>query len=118
MKRVLAALVLAAVVLVAACSSDDSGSNGTTNVTCDGANIGSNVDSCTIDFGVCSDEQSYVLSCGITTGLLICNCEIENVFQQSQTVEIVNTCDATLTQLELQRAWLDCGVNMSLGSGS
>ena len=109
------AAALAALALLAACGSDNSSTPAPQAVKCAGANITPGVNTCTIDFGTCDDSSSYVLACGVTGGaLLICNCQIDNVYEESQTVEIVNSCDASITQQELLRAWLDCGVNMSL----
>ncbi|HTR54861.1 MAG TPA: hypothetical protein VMJ10_29435 [Kofleriaceae bacterium] len=108
--------LLVIAVVAGACSDSTSGAS-LPAVTCDGANISTQAGNCTIDFGVCSDEKSYLLACTIGNAGLSCTCEIENV---SSTTDFVNlagaTCDATLMEPELVQAWLDCGIRMTLSS--
>jgi hypothetical protein len=113
-------LALAIAGATTACSDDSSSSLPIPTPSCDGANITPADTLCAIDFGTCSDESSYALACAIETNGLQCSCEINSVEGGPSDVVFIagGTCDASLTSPELVQAWLDCGVKMSLGSGS
>jgi len=113
--RTIACVVLA----VAACTSNSSTTT-ITDVTCMGSTVRTVMNGCNLDFGTCSDGNTYVLGCGDTpNGYISCNCQVDSVAKVSEYVDIYGTtcgAAASVSPAALQQAWLDCGVMMMIGS--
>ncbi len=102
-----------------ACTSTNS-STVTSDVSCTGSTVKPIMNGCNIDFGTCSDGNTYVLGCGDTPdGYMTCNCQVESVAKVSEYIDIYGTsCGAagSVPAADLVQAWLDCGVMMKIGS--
>jgi hypothetical protein len=128
MNKSIAMMVMVGGVLVgAACSSNTSPPPVTATVTCSGPTItqmpgsdDSDENLCTIDSGSCSDGNTYTLECNTisTDTFMDCGCAIDTVTAGGQYVDFdAVTCPmataTTVTKTQIERAWLDCGVELS-----
>jgi hypothetical protein len=119
-------VALVTVTFAAACGSSTSPPVVTASVTCTApvvAQTGSDGDvaDCTIGAGSCSDGNTYVLQCdsiGSDT-YSNCGCAVDGVTDDGSGVEISLTTCATATAVtaaQIERAWLDCGVQLTFPS--
>ncbi len=110
---------IALLVVATACTTTSNSPPISATVSCSGAVV-KQVDAtdCTIGAGTCSDGNSYVLTCysGGGSTFIGCQCAIDAVSEDSLGLQIAGTTCASATMLspsELERAWLDCGIDLT-----
>jgi hypothetical protein len=114
---------LAAAATSGACSNSTTPAPVTASVTCTAPVVAQisttdGDDTCTIGAGSCSDGNTYILECqNINSDTYVnCGCAVDGVSYDESGVEIAaTTCPTanTVTKAQVERAWLDCGVQLS-----